>query len=205
MLINDACVKRGMPWIYAGVLQTRGMVMNIVPAGPCFRCLLPEVPAAGSLPTCETAGVLNTVPAVIAAIQSTEAIKILLKKDIERRLIIYDAWEQTFNLVHINKYGRCECCIKKEFTFLQAVKNEIITVLCGNGVQIIPPADMELPLEKISANLGNTVDQLMTSEFLLRFEAEGKKMTLFKDGRAIIKGTGDMGAAKSFYSRYLGL
>ena len=205
MLINDACVKKGIPWIYAGVIQTRGMVMNIVPEGPCFRCLLPELPAAGSLPTCETAGVLNTIPAIIAAMQSTEALKILLKKDIERRLIIYDVWEQTFNAVGIKKYNRCECCVKKDFTFLKAAGNEIITVLCDNGVQIIPPTDMVLHLGKISANLGNTVDRLRASEFLLTFEAEGRKMTLFKDGRAIIKGTGDPGAAKSFYTRYLGL
>jgi molybdopterin/thiamine biosynthesis adenylyltransferase len=205
MLINDACVKMGIPWIYAGVIQTRGMVMNILPEGPCFRCLLPEMPTAGSLPTCETAGVLNTIPTIIAAIQSTEALKILLKKDIRIRLMIYDAWEQTFNAIDIKKYDRCQCCVEKDFTFLKAARHEIITVLCDNGVQIIPPTDMALPLEKISANLENTVDRLMTSEFLLRFEAEGRKMTLFKDGRAIIKGTGDMGAAKSFYTRYLGL
>ncbi|UCH94223.1 MAG: ThiF family adenylyltransferase [Candidatus Aminicenantes bacterium] len=205
MIINDACVKKGMPWIYAGVIQTKGMVMNILPGGPCFRCLLPEIPTAGSLPTCETAGVLNTIPAIIAAIESTEALKVLLKKDIERRLIVYDVWEQTFNAIEIKKYNKCECCVKKDFKFLNAAKNEIITVLCDNGVQIIPPGDMVLDLGKISENLESTVDHIMASEFLLKFAAEGKKITLFKDGRAIIKGTGDTGAAKSFYSRYLGL
>jgi adenylyltransferase/sulfurtransferase len=205
MLINDACVKKGMYWIYAGVIQTKGMVMNILPQGPCFRCLLPEMPTAGSLPTCETAGVLNTIPTIIAAIESTEALKILLKKDIERRLIVYDVWEQTFNAIEIKKYNKCECCIKKDFKFLNAAKNEIITVLCDNGVQIIPPGDMVLDLGKISANLETTVDHIKASEFLLKFEAEGKKITLFKDGRAIIKGTGDTGAAKSFYTRYLGV
>lgn len=205
MLINDACVKKGMHWIYAGVIQTKGMVMNIHPQGPCFRCLLPEMPGAGSLPTCETAGVLNTIPAVIAAMESTEALKVLLKKDIEERLIVYDIWEQTFNAIEIKKYPKCGCCVKKDFKFLNAAKNEIVTVLCDNGVQVIPPGDMVLDLEKISANLENTVAHIMSTEFLLKFEAEGKKITLFKDGRAIIKGTGDMGVAKSFYSRYLGL
>jgi adenylyltransferase/sulfurtransferase len=205
MLINDACVKKGMHWIYAGVIQTKGMMMNILPRGPCFRCLLPEMPTAGSLPTCETAGVLNTIPAVIAAMESTEALKALLKKDIDGRLIVYDIWEQTFNAIEIKKYNKCECCVKKDFKFLNAAKNEIITVLCDNGVQIIPSTDMVLDLEKIFSNLESTVDHIKTSEFLLKFEAEGKKITLFKDGRAIIKGTGDTGAAKSFYTRYLGL
>ncbi len=205
MIINDACVKNGIPWIYAGVIQTNGMLMNIIPGGPCFRCILPEVPTVGSLPTCETAGVLNTIPTIIAAIESTEAFKILLKKDIESKLIVYDVWKHTFNTVEIKKYNKCECCIKKEFKFLNSRKGEIITGLCDNGVQIIPPGDMFLDLEKITGNLDKIVNHLMTSEFVLQFDAEGKKMTLFKDGRAIIKGTGDIGAAKSFYSRYLGL
>jgi molybdopterin/thiamine biosynthesis adenylyltransferase len=205
MLINDACVKKSMQWIYAGVIQTTGMVMSIHPKGPCFRCLLPEMPTAGSLPTCETAGILNTIPAIIAAIESTEALKILLKKDIDRRLIVYDVWEHTFNAIKINKHNKCECCVKRDFKFLNAAKNEIITVLCDNGVQIIPPTDIVLDLGKISANLESTVDHIKASEFLLKFEAEGKKITLFKDGRAIIKGTGNTGAAKSFYTRYLGL
>jgi adenylyltransferase/sulfurtransferase len=205
MIINDACVKKGMTWIYAGVIQTMGMVMNILPEGPCLRCLLPETPAAGSLPTCETAGILNTIPAIVAAVECTEAIKILLKKDIEKKLIIYDVWEHSFRTVQINKYSKCECCIKKDFKFLNMEKNELISVLCDNGVQIIPPTDMALDLEKISRGLEKIADHSVVSEFLLKFETEGKKITLFKDGRAIIKGTGDVGAAKSFYTRYLGL
>jgi adenylyltransferase/sulfurtransferase len=84
-------------------------------------------------------------------------------------------------------------------------KSEIITSLCDKGVQIIPPEDMGLDLEKMAGDLEKTVNNVMVSEFLLKFEAEEKTITLFKDGRAIIKGTGDKGAAKSFYSRYLGL
>lgn len=204
MIINDACVKMGKPWIYTGVIQTRGMVMNIYPEGPCFRCLVPEVPAPGSLPTCETAGILNTIPGIMAAIESTEAIKILLKREFERRLIVYDVWEHTFDTIEVKKDTGCDCCIKENFKFLSAAKSGIITMLCDNGVQIIPGMDMNLDLPKIAANLGRTVDHIIAGEFLIRFEAEGKKITLFKDGRAIIKGTGDTGIAKSLYTRYLG-
>ncbi len=205
MLVNDACVKNRIPWIYAGVIQTKGMVMNILPDGPCFRCLLPEIPPAGTMLTCETVGVLNTIPNIIASIESTEAMKILLNKDIERKLIIYDVWEHTFDTVEVKKHEKCECCIKQDFKFLNMEKDEIITVLCDNGVQIIPAGDMDLELDKIAGNLEKTINNVMASEFLLKFEAEEKKITLFKDGRAIIKGTGDTGAAKSFYTRCLGL
>lgn len=205
MLVNDTCVKNQIPWIYAGVIQTKGMVMNILPDGPCFRCLLPEIPPAGTLPTCETAGVLNTIPAIIASIESTEALKILLNKDIERRLIVYDVWEQHFNAVEIKKYEKCQCCGEKDFKFLNVERNEIITALCDRGVQIIPAEDMNLELDKVVLNLGRTVHNIMACDFLVKFEAEEKQITLFKDGRALIKGTGDKGAAKSFYTRYLGI
>lgn len=204
MVVNDACVKHGIPWIYTGVIQTKGMVMNILPGGPCLRCILPEAPPAGTLPTCETVGILNTVPAIMAAVESTEALKILMKKDVEIKLIVYDVWAHSFDAVKVKKDGQCECCVKRNFKFLDMEKNEIITTLCDRGIQIIPPGDMDLDLEKIAGNLEKTAHNVIPGEYLLKFEAEGKTATLFKDGRALIKGTGDKGAAKSFYSRYLG-
>jgi adenylyltransferase/sulfurtransferase len=62
-LMNDVCVKHRIPWIYAGVVGTTGMVMPILPGrGPCFRCLVPSLPGPGLLQTCDIAGVLNSVP-----------------------------------------------------------------------------------------------------------------------------------------------
>lgn len=205
MTINDTCVKQGLPWIYAGVIRTNGMVLNIMPGGPCLRCLLPGIPPPGSMQTCETAGVLNTIPNIIASIESTEAIKILLNKDIERRLIIYDVWEHRFDTIEIKRDDKCECCGSRDFKFLNEGNQEIITGLCDNSVQILPPRDTVIDLGKIAANLAKSVNNLAASDFLLKFRAEGKSFTIFKDGRAIIKGTGDKGAAKSLYSRYLGL
>lgn len=205
LLINDACVKNTIPWIYAGVIQTKGMVMNILPDGPCLRCLVPDVPAPGLLPTCETAGILNTIPSIIAAIEVTEAVKILLKKNIDRSLIIYDVWDHQFHRIKVEKNRKCDCCIKRDFKFLNSETKEIVNTLCGNSVQIIPPENTVIDLGMIAANLGNTIDHLLVNEFILRFQAEGKNITLFKNGRAIIKGTTDLGAAKSLYSRYLGL
>lgn len=205
MIINDACVKQGTPWVYAGVIRTNGMLMDILPQGPCLRCLLPEVPPPGSVQTCETAGILNTIPTIIASIECTEAIKILLNKDIEPKLIIYDVWEHRFDMIEIKKDKNCECCGKRDFKFLNKEIVEIITGLCDNSVQIMPPEDTVFDLKKIAANLEKSVGNLSVSEFLLKFQAEGKSFTIFEDGRAIIKGTGDKGAAKSLYSRYMGL
>jgi len=204
MIVNDACVKHGIPWIYTGVIRTTGMVMSIVRDGPCLRCILPEIPPVGSMISCEIAGVLNTIPAVSAAIECTEAFKILLKKDIEPKLIVYDIWEHKFNVFTVKKDRKCECCVKQDFKFLNAENNELILNLCDNSVQIIPARGTRIDLKAAAAELGNTMD-LVFNEYLLRFRAEGKTITIFKDGRAIIKGTGDKGAARALYSRYLGL
>ncbi len=205
MLINDVCVKHSIPWIYAGVLQTNGMVLTILPDGPCLRCLLPEIPPPGAMQTCETAGILNAIPYIIASIESVEAIKILLKKDIERRLIIYDVWDHRFDLIEIEKSDNCECCVSRDFKYLNEENKEIVAGLCANSVQIIPPADRVIDLRKIAVNLEKSVSNMIATEFILKFRAEGKDFTIFKDGRAIIKGTGDEGVGKALYSRYLGL
>lgn len=120
-------------------------------------------------------------------------------------MISYNVWSHHFNLIDVEKDSQCACCGAKEFTFLNREPNEIITRLCDNAVQIIPRQDRNLDLQKIATNLDQSVSasHIIATEFLLKFQADDKGMTLFKDGRAIIKGTGDKGAAKSFYSRYL--
>ena len=90
-LINDACVKHNIPWIYGGAIETYGMTMNIIPhKTPCFRCLIQDLPEAGSLPTCDTVGVLNSIPGIIGSIQSTEPLKILLGEEINNGILTYD-------------------------------------------------------------------------------------------------------------------
>ncbi len=205
MIMNDACIKNKIPWIYTGIIQTHGMMMNILPQGPCLQCILPKIPPPGLTPTCETAGVLNTIVNILASIESTEAIKILLNKDIERRMVFYDVWNHQFETIEVTKNDECQCCVKNNFNFLNTEKKEMILELCDNAIQIIPPVNSTLNLKKISENLKNKVNELLVSEYVLRFQVEGKKITIFQDGRALIKGTGDKGIAKSIYSRYLGL
>lgn len=209
MLVNDACVKHGIPWVYGGVVRTEGMAMSILPGGPCLRCLLPEIPPAGSMTSCELAGVLNTLPAIISAIQCTEAYKILLGKAAKKsKLIVFDVWTHSFHALNINRNPDCPCCGLNRFEFLDNRDRDVVMPLCENSVQIIPPRHTRLDLETVASGLKNAaghVDVIAANQYLLRFLAEGKQITVYQDGRALVKGTGDKGVAKAVYSRYLGL
>jgi len=108
MLVNDLCVKNDIPWIYTGAIGTSGMSMNILPGKACIRCLYPGVPKAGSLPTCDTMGVLNTITVIMGSIETTEAIKILLgfyddEKSSNSNLIVYDTWNHSFDSIKVKK------------------------------------------------------------------------------------------------------
>lgn len=209
-LINDVCVKRKIPWIYTAAVGTYGMTMTIIPGRtPCFRCFLPDVPEPGSLPTCDTAGILNTIPAIIASIESTEAIKMLLKEkttaNAESDLIFYDVWSNDFEKRTIIQDKRCRCCVEHKFDFLNAAKKEIITSLCGrNAIQITPakPADIFF---KLLAERLKRLGEVRFNNFILVFKERDKEISLFKDGRAIIKGTDDEKMARSLYARYVGI
>lgn len=205
LLINDFCVKNRIPWIYAGVIETRGMIKAILPDLACFRCMIPEEPPAGTFPSCDTVGVLNTIPNIIGSIESTEAFKILLGKDVEKDLILYDGWNNKFEKIKFDQNISCECCKNSNYKFLNKKNTEIITELCEKGVQIIPERNRTFDLKKIAGNIKEVVSDLNYDEYVLSFKIDGKKMVLFSDGRAIIKGIGDKGAAKSFYTRYIGL
>jgi len=209
-LINDVCVKSKIPWIYTAAVGTYGMTMTIVPGRtPCFRCLLPDVPEPGSLPTCDTAGVLNTIPAIIASIESTEAIKILLKEKMttnaESDLIFYDVWSSTFEKVTDMRDKRCRCCVEHKFDFLNAAKEEIITSLCGrNAIQITPVKSAAISFKSLAERL-KRLGEVRFNNFILVFKERDKEISLFKDGRAIIKGTDDEKVARSLYARYVGI
>ena len=209
-LINDVCVKSKIPWIYTAAVGTYGMMMTIVPGRtPCFRCFLPDVPEPGSLPTCDTAGVLNTIPVIIASIESTEAIKILLKENMttnaESDLIFYDVWSNTFEKIAVIRDKRCRCCVEHKFDFLNAAKKEIITSLCGrNAIQITPAKSADISFKSLAERLKRS-GEVRFNNFILVFKERDKEISLFKDGRAIIKGTDDEKVARSLYTRFVGI
>ncbi len=120
-LVNDACCKLGIPWIYGGVLGTRGVVLPVRPGvGPCLRCVFPDPPAPGTLATCDRVGVLNTAPALVATLQATAALRWLLGAACERsELVAIDLWEGSFRTVPVDRSPDCPCCVGRRFDFLE--------------------------------------------------------------------------------------
>ncbi len=204
-LINDACVRLGTPWIYGGVIGTTGMTMNVLPgAGACLRCVFPETPPTGALPTCETAGVLNTAPAVIASLQATEAFKILCGGEPSTSMTYVDVWKQLFRQMAISPDDECPCCVHRMFEYLSAEETAMTTTLCGrNAVQITPAGDAKADLRRLSEAL-SAVGDVSLNASVLRFRPQGHEMLLFPDGRAMINGTDDEKLARSLYARYFG-
>ena len=209
MLVNDVCVKNDIPWIYTGAIGTSGMSMNILPGKACIRCLYPGVPKAGSLPTCDTMGVLNTITVIMGSIETTEAIKILLgfyddEKSSNSNLIVYDTWNHSFDSIKVKKNEKCECCVNKNYEYTDSDDQEIITSLCGrNAIQITPADPKELSLKHIAEKL-EKLGKVKCSDFIMIFTTDKNEISLFRDGRAIIKGTNDEKVARSIYARYVG-
>ena len=209
MLINDVCVKNRIPWIYTGAIGTSGMSMNILPDKACIRCLYPGIPKAGSLPTCDTMGVLNTITVIMGSMETTEAIKILLGfydeiESTNSHLLVYDTWNQSFDSIIVKKNEKCECCGKENYEFIDSDEQEIITSLCGrNAIQITPADPKELSLKSIGEKL-EKLGTVKCSDFIMLFKNDETEISLFRDGRAIIKGTNDEMVARTIYARYIG-
>lgn len=204
-LINDTSIKHNIPWIYAGAIQTYGMTMNIIPHHTsCLRCYIPNLPGPGTLPTCATAGVLNTIPAIIANIQTTEALKILLNKNYSTDLIIYDVWTHDFQTYHLKQNTTCPCCTHHTYNYLQPQTTQPILSICDSGAyQITPTQPLTLSLTELAQKL-KTVGTIKTHPTVLTLTIHPYVINIFQNGRAIITGTKDQNIAKSLYTKYIG-
>ncbi len=207
-LLNDACVKHAIRWIYGAAVSSYGTTMTVIPGEtPCLRCIFEEMPDAGSSPTCDTAGVIMPIINSIAAIQVSEAIKILVGDDasLHRSLMQIDIWQNDWRKIKLSgPTTGCPCCVERRFEFLDAEAQEFSAVLCGrDAVQISPPRPTRLDLAALATELSAIVD-LKQNEYLLRFRVDGTEISVFSDARAIISGTDDVSYARSLYSRYIG-
>jgi len=207
-LVNEACVKHGIPWVYGGVLGTYGLSSAILPGEtPCLRCLLGPMPAPGSVPTCETTGVLGPVVATVAALEVAEGLKILLdqRQALLHSLVVVDLWTGDFERAQTQKgAGACPVCDERRFEMLTARHGCWTEVLCGRGaVQITPRPGPSLDLAAIARRLSD-LGSVTVNDYLLRFSAEGCEVTLFRDGRAIVKGAPSTAEARALYARYIG-
>jgi adenylyltransferase/sulfurtransferase len=209
-LLNDAALKYGIPWVFGGCVGSQGQTMTILPrVTPCLRCVLSEPPPAGAMPTCDTAGILAPIVAVIAAIQSQEAIKILSghRDAVQRSMIVVDLWTNQLRHVGLDALLRntsCLACAGSETPWLDGIRGSDTTVLCGrNAVQISDRSGGSIALEELESRLRG-VGRVMRNAFLLRIEVDGYVLTVFPDRRAIISGTDDPVLARSVYARYVG-
>jgi adenylyltransferase/sulfurtransferase len=204
-LINDAAVERGIPWVYGAAVGSYGIKLAIVPGRTaCFRCVYLE-PPQGSQPTCETEGVLAPVTATIAALQVADALKMLAQgtEAVTARITTVDVWTGTIRQVTPPaRDADCPCCVRREFVHLDGSRRAPIS-LCGrNAVQIHErsrPVDLPALAERLRA-----LAPVRSNEFALRVALDPYELTIFPDGRAIIKGTTDVGIARSVYARYIG-
>ncbi len=202
-LINDFAVSRGIPWIYGAAVGSYGLTMTVVPGRTaCLRCVYPE-PPSGVQPTCETAGVVNVIVSAVASLQVAEALKILCGAGMPQvgRITTIDVWTGQIRQVEVPRDSDCPACVQHHFPYLEESRRGPAT-LCGrNAVQVhersaVDLRELRLRLEPLGDVGGN--------ELALRFRVAGYEMTVFPDGRAIVKGTSDVGVARSLYARYVG-
>ncbi len=203
-LINDFAVERGVPWVYGAAVGSYGIAMPVVPGKTaCLRCMYPD-PPSGAQPTCETAGVLGTVTALIASWQVSLAIKILCGIEPARKLTTVDVWSGDIRQVaQPGPVADCPACGRREFPYLAGQRRAPVS-LCGHNAVQIHERARPLDLRDLAARLA-PLGPVRANEFALRFEAPPYLLTIFPDGRAIIKGTTDVGVARSLYARYIGV
>ena len=120
-LINDFCVRNTIPWIYAGVAGTGGLVFPILPQeGPCLRCLYPDPPAEDDAATCAVGGILPTAVALAVSLQVTQAVRILNRTAKPGTLIRLNAWDASVRTASVRRDPACPCCGARRFEFLDA-------------------------------------------------------------------------------------
>jgi molybdopterin-synthase adenylyltransferase len=206
-LLNDYAVERGLPWVYAAAVGSYAVTLNVIPGQTaCLSCIFPDSPR-GMVETCETSGILNSAVNLVASIAATEALKLLVDEtvsaSIRRTLLSYDVWSNEHAEISAAKpRPGCPTCGQRDFVHLAGAGRPHIT-LCGrNSVQIHErhrPIDFDEMNQRLQPH-----GIVRHNDFVLKFWCDPYEMTLFPDGRAIIKGTTEPAIARSLYARYVG-
>jgi molybdopterin-synthase adenylyltransferase len=205
-LINDFAVKSNTPWIYAAAVSSYGVTMTIIPGQtPCLSCLMESSNGAGLEETCDTIGVLGSIVNLIASLEVTEAMKILAGRPdaLHGRLLSSDVWSGRFQSIRAERNPACRACRQKEFPYLEGQAQPHIT-MCGRDSVQIHERGRALDLQALEQRLAPTINDVRQNGFLLRFRIPPYEMTVFTDGRAILKGTKDPAVARSLYAKYIG-
>jgi molybdopterin-synthase adenylyltransferase len=207
-LINDFAVSAKRPWIYAAGVASYGLTLTICPGETaCLACFLESAAGAarGLEETCDTVGVLGPIVNLIAALEVAEALKILSghPEALHRRLISCDVWTGRMQSIAVASNPDCRACAQRDFTYLSGEALPHIT-MCGRDSVQIHERDRALDLAALELRLRPLVESVRQNDFLLHFRVAPYEMTVFADGRAILKGTRDPAVARSLYARYIG-
>jgi len=225
-LANDYAVKHGLPYVYGAAIGTAGMAFAVLPhadeptawpadaAGPCLRCLFDEPPPAGTSPTCDTVGVLGTAAGMVAHYQATEALKILTGNydRVSRSLLNIDVWTQQLLLLDVSSardQADCRCCVQRRFDWLDGLHGTQTTILCGREAVQLRPGEgrHETDLQALATRLSG-IGIVRKNDFLLQATVTDSgsryELTVFANGRTIVKGTADTSVARSVVARFVG-
>ncbi len=202
-LINDYAVKNGVPWIYGAAVGSYGLTMTVKPSETaCLACLYPTPPGEAQ-PTCETAGVLGPLTSLIASLQTAEAMKLLCGASPAHRITTVDVWSGEIR--QIDGHGpdpSCRACGRRDFAYLEGRLRAPVS-LCGRNAVQIHDTRRTVDLDALARRL-ERLGEVRANGFALRFETPPYLLTVFPDGRAIVKGTTDPALARSLYARYVG-
>jgi adenylyltransferase/sulfurtransferase len=207
-LINDACVKHKINWIYGAAVGSYGVTMTIQPhQTPCLRCIFEEAPPAASAPTCDTAGVIMPIISIVAAVQVAEALKLLAgqTENLHRSLMQFDVWRNEWRKINPGPASpECPTCARGIFATLESASGDFAAVMCGrNAVQVSPAQATQLNFKELAERLGAT-GEVRFNDYLLRFRTGEFELTVFQDARSIIRGTNEIATARSLYAKYIG-
>jgi len=204
-LLNDFAVSRGIPWIYGAAVGSYGLTMPVIPGRTaCLRCVYPD-PPSGAQPTCETAGVVNAIVSAVASIQVADALKILCgsASQVVARITTIDVWYGGIRqIAGPARDPDCPACGRREFPYLDESRRPPVT-LCGRNAVQVHERERPIDLADLETRLA-PLGEVRANEFALRFLIAPYELTIFPDGRAIVKGTSDEGVARSLYARYVG-
>ena len=209
-LINEFSCRHGIPWIYGGAIGAEGRVMTVLPGKTaCLRCLIPDPPAPGVMPTCDTAGIIGPAALVVGAVEAAEAIKLLVGATdrLGNRLLACDLWEgvwRSIDLTSLAEHG-CATCRGSDFPWLEGRLGTQAAAICGrDAVQVASPLGVKVDLAALAARLG-PFGAVTANPWLVRAEVEqGIQLSVFADGRAIVSGTREESRARAIVARYVG-
>src|SRR6266536_2379569 len=207
-LVNDACVKHELNWIYGAAVGSYCVTMTGQPhQTACLRCVFEEAPPAASAPTCDTAGVIMPIINVVAAVQVSETLKLLTgqNEQLHRSLMQFDVWRNEWRKINPGPPGaECPTCGLGRFETLEAAAGDFAAVMCGrNAVQISPSQTTQVDFHGLAERLG-AAGEVKFNDYLLRFRTGEYEVTVFKDARSIIRGTDEIKTARSLYAKFIG-